>query len=160
MQVIFVLLALIAFHGTFVMAEYALVRTFAASRDTPNGQCHYSTRLLLIHDQLEDYLLVCQIGKTMVLLGMGVLLSSLAYMSFGQGEESSLLTHGQFALWFISLGVCLLVLGQELPRRVGINRSEQCAEGLSTHMRVSYALTWPLVWIIKRLSIMASGRMC
>ena len=160
MHVLLALLVLIAFHGLFVMAEHALVRTAAASRASPSGRRHYSTRLLLIHDQLEDYLLVCQIGKTMVLLGMGVLLSSTTYLSFGNGEEASWLTQSQFALWFVSLGVCLLVMGQELPKQMGINRSDQCAEGLSMHMCISRVLAWPLVWVIRRLSLMANGRIC
>ena len=157
MQCLFALFALIALHGVFVMAEYSLVRTSAVSRGRPGRRAHYSAKLLLIHDQLEDYLLVCHIGKTMVLLGLGVVLGFLGYRSFGYIEQSSWLIQGQFALWFVSLSVCLLVLGYELPKQVGIRRSDLCAEGLRTHMRICHTLAWPLVLIIRRLSILAGG---
>lgn len=157
MQLLFAFFTLIALHGLFVMAEYALVRTCTLSQNSADDRFHYSSRLLLIHEQLEDYLLVCQIGKTMAMLGLGVVLSCLGYFSFGPGEQSTWLMHSQFVLWFVSLGVCLLVLGHELPKRIGISRSDLCAESLLTHLRISHALAWPLVFIIRRLSTLASG---
>lgn len=156
MQCLFALFALIALHGVFVMAEYALVRTSAGCRGRLGGRLHYSPTLRLIHDQLEGYLLVCQIGKTMVLLGLGVFLGVLGHLSLGYVEQSSWLMKSQFALWFVSLSVCLLVLGHELPKHVGISHSDQCAEGLCTHLRICHTLAWPLVLIIRRLSILAS----
>lgn len=157
MQLLFAVFTLIALHGLFVTAEYALVRTCALSQSSSDDRFHYSSRLLHVHEQLEDYLLVCQIGKTMAMLGLGLVLSSLGHSSIGYGEQSTWLMHSQFALWFVSLGVCLLVLGHELPKQIGIRRSDLCAESLLTHLRISHALAWPLVLIIRRLSTLASG---
>ena len=73
MQLFITCLVLTGLHATFVMAEYSMVKTSHAGRGDEES-FRYSSSLSHIHDQLEDYLLVCQIGKTGALIGIGIFL--------------------------------------------------------------------------------------
>jgi len=161
MQPLIACLVLTGVHGLFVMAEYSIVKT-SNGKGRVSDPSGISGELSRIHEKLEEYLLVSQIGKTGALLGMGMLLGSLLSGSSQAhaitGTDSFLFMPGQFVLALIVIGLTQLVLGQEVPKYWGVMYSEQCAESLSSFMRFSYILVWPMVWIIKYLSHVLAHR--
>ncbi len=135
MQPLIACLVLTGIHGLFVMAEYSIVKT--SNSDRGSG---ISRELSQIHGNLEEYLLVSQIGKTGALMGLGFLLA---------GTDMSLLMPGQFVLIIIAIGLIQLILGQEVPKYWGVMHSDQCAEAITSFMTFCYILVWPMLSIIK-----------
>ncbi len=138
MQPLIACLVLTGIHGLFVMAEYSIVKTSKGETGRVPGRV--SSDLSQIHGRLEEYLLVSQIGKTGALIGLGFLLA---------GTNLSLLMPGQSVLIIIAIGLIQLVLGQEVPKYWGVMHSDQCAEAVSSFMKVSYLLFWPILSIVK-----------
>ena len=161
MQPLMMCLVMTGIHGLFVMAEYAIVKTATAGRGD-NSSPRYSEELSHIHEQLEDYLLVSQIGKTAALIGVGILfgrfLSDQNLAQVVSGTDSLIYSPGHFFLVFMVIGVFQLVLGQEVPKHWGVQHSDRCAEALSSFLRLSYILVWPMLWIIKYLSATVAQR--
>ena len=76
MALLITLVALMVVHGLFVAAEYAIVKAAYADKlaERPGSR---SNRSWTIFRQLEDYLTMCQLAKTIALLSMGLLLGLL-----------------------------------------------------------------------------------
>ena len=142
MQPLIMCLVLTGIHGFFVMAEFSIVKTSKGYKGggTPAG---ISRQLSQIHSNLEEYLLVSQIGKTGTLMGLGFLLA---------GTDLSFLMPGQFVLVFSGIALIQIILGHEVPKYWGVVHSDQCAEAMSSFMMFSYTLVWPMLWIIKNLN--------
>ena len=161
MQPLMMCLVLTGIHGLFVMAEYAIVKTANSGRGD-NTSPRFSEDLSHIHGQLEDYLLVSQIGKTAALMGVGILfgrfLSDPNLTRLVTGTDSLIYSPGHFFLVFMVIGVFQLVVGQEVPKHWGVQHSDRCAEALSSFLRLSYILVWPMLWIIKYLSATVAQR--
>lgn len=138
MQPLIVCLVLTGIHGFFVMAEYSIVKTSNGDKACAPGRI--SRELSEIHGKLEEYLLVSQIGKTGALMGLGFLLA---------GADLSLLMPGQFLLIIIAIGLIQLVLGQEVPKYWGVMYSDRCAEAVSSFMKFSYIVFWPILSVVK-----------
>lgn len=160
MQPLISCLVLTVIHGLFVTAEYSIVKT--SNRDREDPPTRYSRELSQIHEKLEEYLLVSQIGKTGALMAMGILLGRFSWnpelVQVMPGTVSHFLTSGQIVLVFITIGLTQLVLGQEVPKYWGVMRSHKCAEALSGYMKFSYFLVWPISWIIKYLGAALAHR--
>ena len=160
MQLLITCLVLTGLHAMFVMAEYSIVKTSHAGRAKESSR--FSSSLSHIHDQLEDYLLVSQIGKTGTLMGVGIFLGRfLSESNLAQGvpgTDSLVYTPGQVFLMFAVIGLIQLVLGQEIPKHWGVQHSDQCAQALSPFMRFSYILAGPILWVIKNLSASLAHR--
>lgn len=132
MQTLIACLILTGIHGLFVTAEFSIVKTFDADNAQSARRSGISDDLSLIHGRLEEYLLVCQIGKTATVLGIGVLLGA----SLSQTDLATLIAQADLNVWLrfqIVLGGCAiflaqLVLGMEIPKRWSIMHADWRAE--------------------------------
>lgn len=152
MQLLIALLLLTTVHGLFVLAEYALAKT---SRYGTNG----SSQLRRAHEQLEEVLLTCQIGKSVILLIMGVTLGS--YLTLINSDpllDPRWMDIVQFVLVFALTLVNHLLLGHEVPKQLAIAHADACAEAVLPHLWLSRLILWPVLWLVRRLQPLIAVR--
>lgn len=154
MELLVTLLALIALHAVFVSAEYAFVKT-AHSDILPLRDTLLSTMSAAICRQLEDYLTVCALARTIILMSIGVLLglfvNDLGGSNLHDLAAVSWRQWAQFGLGFSTILLVQLVIGFELPKVLAIRRTLDCTEALGWHLIISQVILWPLLWLVNRL---------
>ncbi len=144
-------------HALFVVSEYAFVKA--------NNDCVKlgskaaklrSTNDILCH--LESYLRACQIGKTVALMIIGVLLGLVLGRNFGNPTiELTKWDIGLLCVGFLLIVLVQVVIGFELPKLVGILKNDQCVSKLSGFLRVSRFLLSPMAWLVNQLVIRRSA---
>ena len=138
-----VVLVLVAINGFFVAAEFALVgvrrsriETLAAAGKTS------AKRLLGLLDDLNAYLSASQLGITLASLGLGwvgepVVARMLEAPLSGLSETWR---HGiSFFIAFAIITALHIVLGEQAPKLLGLERAE----------RVALATSWPMMWFYR-----------
>jgi CBS domain containing-hemolysin-like protein len=154
MTLLITLTVLMVVHGFFVAAEYAIVKTAYANKTSTQATAQ-SKRTLSIFARIEEHLAVCQLARTIVLLSMGLLLGLvLSKASMGDGFTVSLPGWEKMvwlALSFIGIVVAQIIVGNELPRKLGICRSDWCTEALGRHLILCRWCLWPILTIVKRI---------
>jgi CBS domain containing-hemolysin-like protein len=155
--VIAVIVFLIGVNGIYVAAEFS---TISASRprlaqraDEGNTMARYVLRVLESPHSLDTYIAACQLGIT---------LSSLVLGFFGQAQILALFepTIAQLApsvqlivRSFATTGILLtltifqVILGELMPKNVGVQHPEQLATATAPFMRWSVAAFRPLIWL-------------
>lgn len=105
--------------------------------------------------QLEDYLTVCALANTIILLTMGVLmgllLNNLTHSSLINMAAVSWTQWAQFALGFGSILLIQVVVGFEVPKVLAISRTIDRTKALGWHLVNSRVLLWPLLWLVNQL---------
>ena len=154
MELLSALLALISIHAVFVAAEFAFVK--AAHSEVPINENNLrSTLSAAICRQLEEYLTVCALAKTIILLTMGVLLgfllNDLTHSGLGNLAAVSWTQWAQFGLGFGSILLIQMVVGFEAPKVLAISRTIDCTEALGWHLVISRVFLWPLLWLVNQL---------
>lgn len=148
----------ILLHAIFVATEYSIVKTTSRESELTAR----SGRQLLcpeIVENLEKYLQTCQIGKTISLIGTGLCLGiALQLEPSDVGAAAKTVNLDGFSLVFLMVVVVQMVAGFELPKRLGITKSEQCVYALSSFIRVSQILFSPLAWAIEHLATFSVKR--
>ena len=153
-----VVLLLVAINGFFVAAEFALVgvrrsriETLAAAGKTS------AKRLLGLLDDLNAYLSASQLGITLASLGLGwvgepVVARMLEAPLSGLSETWR---HGiSFFVAFAIITALHIVLGEQAPKLLGLERAERVALAVSLPMKTFYRIFhWPI-----RALDWASGR--
>lgn len=148
-----VVLFLVAVNGFFVAAEFALVgvrrsriETLAAAGKGP------AKRLLRLLDNLNAYLSASQLGITLASLGLGwvgepviarMLEVPLAGLPF---DISDAWRHGfAFGIAFSIITALHIVLGEQAPKLLGLERAERVALVTSLPMLTFYRVfQWPI----------------
>jgi len=151
MTLIASVLVLIIVHSMFVAAEFATVQMARIDRVRPN-QPDRSCRTLLIRMDLEEYLMVCQLGKVTAQLVLGMAIGwsfGTQLWQFNLIETPQLLSIGLYFLGLCSLLILQMVVGYELPKRAAIEQPERYSELLNAHLILSHMLFWPLIRLIK-----------
>lgn len=150
MEYLLIILFLIGVHGVFVATEYSIVKT---------ANCDFEECLLSpyqdVFRNLEEYLLICQIGKTLALMSMGACLGLLFRMIILEAEQIfSIKELTISSLAFFGVVVVQLVLGFELPKLLGVVRSDKCVVALAGYLRLCKYFFHPMTWAVKRLRIL------
>ena len=153
-----VVLLLVAINGFFVAAEFALVgvrrsriETLAAAGKTS------AKRLLGLLDNLNAYLSASQLGITLASLGLGWVGEPVVARML-EGPLSGLSEtwrHGiSFFIAFAIITALHIVLGEQAPKLLGLERAERVALTVSLPMKTFYGIFhWPI-----RALDWASGR--
>lgn len=146
-------------NAFFVGAEFALAKVRPTSLEAAarSGDDPVAERTLKILDHLDEYLAATQLGITLASLGLGWLgepavadlLEPLLH-AVGLGGEW---VHGvSFALGFAVISTLHIVIGELVPKSLGITRSEQLARLSSGPLRVFYIAVYPGLWLLNRAS--------
>ncbi len=138
-----VVLLLVAVNGFFVAAEFALVGVRRSRIETLAAAGKSSAkRLLGLLDNLNAYLSASQLGITLASLGLGwvgepVVARMLEAPLSGLSETWR---HGiSFFVAFAIITALHIVLGEQAPKLLGLERAE----------RVALATSWPMMWFYR-----------
>ena len=138
-----VVLFLVAVNGFFVAAEFALVGVRRSRIETLAATGKSSAkRLLGLLDNLNAYLSASQLGITLASLGLGWVGEPVVARML-EGPLSGLSEtwrHGiSFFVAFAIITALHIVLGEQAPKLLGLERAE----------RVALATSWPMMWFYR-----------
>lgn len=153
---IFIILGLILLNGVFSMAEIALV---SARKARLEGQANRGDKrakeALELSSHPDTFLSTVQIGITLIGILTGIysgekLKSDL--VSYVQGFESlAKYANGiATAIIVVSITYFSLILGELLPKRLGLSRPETIAKALAGPMRILSLITYPFIWLLTK----------
>ena len=148
----------ILLHAIFVASEYAVVKTTSVDLNSLVRSKALSPCRIAVQD-LEKYLQTCQIGKTIALTSLGVCLGMVLQLELNKlGTPAATANLGLIGLGFLTVVLAQLVVGFEVPKWLGITRSEQCVKALSGFIRASQILLFPVAWAVRQLATFTAKR--
>ena len=154
-----VIAALVALNGFFVAAEFALVKVRRSQLDTlaAEGDPRAATARHVI-ENLNAYLSACQLGITLASLGLGWVgepfLAQVLHPVFSRvGVESAAVTTSiSFALAFSIITALHIVLGEQAPKILAIQKSFGATLLVSPPLRLFYGVFKPFIWFLNASS--------
>ncbi|NCI46929.1 hemolysin family protein [Sediminibacterium soli] len=154
MTEIIIILILIIINGLFSMAEIALVSARKARLESQAVKGDQRARSALkLANKPETFLSTVQIGITLIGVLTGIysgdtfkepLQRWLEHFEFLREYSSSIAT----TVIVIIVTFLSLVLGELVPKRIGLSRPEAIAKSAASPMRVVSWLTFPFVWLL------------
>jgi CBS domain containing-hemolysin-like protein len=160
---------LVFLNGFFVAAEFAFVGVRRTRVETLAAEgSKAAKRLLEILDNLNAYLSASQLGITLASLGLGALGEPLVEASLG----SLLLNLPEAARPWIAYAIAFsvitslhIVLGEQAPKLIGLQRAENLAVATALPMQIFYkvfklpiqALDWASAKIVRVFGIEATS---
>lgn len=161
-----VAVALVLINAFFVASEMALVRARPTRfRSLAAGGNHAAERTLGILGNLGPYLGTVQFGVTLTSLGMGwvgepafaALVERALHAAFPDRRGFVALAHTlAFVVGFAIITILHLVIGELVPKTLGLQRTESVAMAISGPMRAIYLVSWPAVTLINRMAAAVS----
>src|SRR6187399_3185550 len=154
-----VIAALVALNGFFVAAEFALVKVRHSQLQTlaSEGNKRASTSQHVV-ENLTAYLSACQLGITLASLGLGWVgepfLARMLHPFFALVgiRSETLVTSISFAIAFSLITALHIVLGEQAPKILAIQKSVGAALLVSPPLRVFYAIFKPFIWFLNMSS--------
>lgn len=146
---LFAALFFVALNGLFVSAEFSFVKIRAGQVERLVQEGKASAKLVQTATRkLDAYLAVCQLGITISSLSLGALgepaIASLIEPSLGSVLPENFIHIVAFAIGFLIITTLHVVLGELVPKSVGIQRPEGTALFIAPLMRAFYYLFFPL----------------
>jgi putative hemolysin len=153
---IIIILALILLNGVFSMSEMSLVssRKFKLESASKKGSKGAKTALQLSENPTK-FLSTVQIGITLIGILLGVYsgenLTTDVEVFFEQFEAVKPFAHNlAVGIIVVSVTYVSIVLGELLPKRLGLTFPESIAIALATPMKWLSVLTSPFVWLLTK----------
>lgn len=157
-----IILILILLNGLFSMSEIAMIsaRKSNLSAEAKKGSSS-AKRALQLAEEPDRFLSTVQIGITLI----GILTGLYSGDKFAEDFSEILVGWGMNAS--IALGVSktiivvivtylTLIIGELLPKRIGMNYSERIAKVMAGPMHLLSLLTSPFVWILTKSTALLS----
>ena len=145
-------LLLVAANGFFVAAEFALVGVRRSRIEALSAAGHRGAkRVINLLDNLNAYLSASQLGITLASLGLGWIgepvIARLLERQFSGISDP--LRHGlAFGIAFSIITSLHIVLGEQAPKLLGLERAEKIALAVSLPLQAFY---WLFHWPIRAL---------
>lgn len=155
MTAILVILALILLNGVFAMVEIALVSVRKARLESQaNKGDNRAREALNLANNPEKFISTTQIGLTLIGILDGIfsdnikddLKEALDHVPFLQHYSNLAAT----ILVVIIIAYFTLVLGELLPKRIGLSRPEKISKGLAGPMRIVTLINTPFIWLLTK----------
>lgn len=153
-----IILGLIILNGFFSMAEIALVSARKARLEAQAAKGDSDAkRALDLANHPDTFLSTIQIGITLV----GVLTGIFSGDSFKEPLKNWLAQYGVLADYASTLATILivvgvtyvtLVLGELVPKRIGLSNPEGIAKSVAGPMRIVTWITYPFIWLLSKSS--------
>lgn len=153
---ILIILGLILLNGIFSMAEIAVV---SARKARLEGQANRGDKraaeALKLHEHPDKFLSTVQIGITLIGILTGIYSGEKLKTDFVlflnkfellQPYSSGLAT----TIIVIIITYFSLVLGELVPKRIGLSRPEAIAKLIAAPMRVMSLITYPFIWLLSK----------
>ncbi len=149
---------LVLANGFFVAAEFALVKVRPSSLETRAAEGdRRAQRSMQALKSLEEYLSASQLGITLASLALGwvgepAIAELLTPRLIGLGVPESI-SHGiSVALAFGTITFLHIVVGEQAPKYLAIQRAERVVLASAWLMQVFYYATFPLVRALNAVS--------
>ena len=150
-----VIAALVALNGFFVAAEFALVKVrhsqLQALASEGNKRANISQHAV---ENLNAYLSACQLGITLASLGLGWLGEPFLartlqpFFALAGITSEALVASISFAIAFSLITALHIVLGEQVPKILAIQKSVGSTLLVSPPLRVFYAIFKPFIWFL------------
>lgn len=156
---ILVALGLVVLNAFFVATEFAIVRVRVTRIDAlVERGVKRATATKVVLEDLNAYLSACQLGITLASLGLGWV-GDLAFAPLleslfaGLGGMRAAASHtAAVALSFALITVLHVVLGEQAPKTLAIERAEATALLTAWPIRIFNALFYPVIWALNGMS--------
>ncbi|HEY6563701.1 MAG TPA: CNNM domain-containing protein, partial [Pirellulaceae bacterium] len=152
---------LLMLNAFFVLAEFAAVKIRPSRIEELIDQGHRQARAAKhVHDHLDEYLSVCQVGITFASIGLGFV----AEPAFVRLIEPLLLLTGMFAdggraHWLTSHGIAFgisyllvsflhILIGEQVPNSIAIRLAEKSALRTANPLRIYRAIFYVPLWLL------------
>jgi CBS domain containing-hemolysin-like protein len=166
---LFIVLLLVIANGFFVAAEFSLVGVRRSRiQILAESGSRSAKRVIALLDDLNAYLSACQLGITLASLGLGWVgepaIARLLEGPFSGLSETA--RHGlAFGIAFSIITALHIVLGEQAPKLLGLERAEKIALAVAMPLRAFYWLFhWPIqaldaasVRVVRLLGLKASA---
>ncbi len=155
---IIILLGLILLNGVFSMSEIALVSARKARLEAQSNKGDkQAAAALALANHPDRFLSTVQIGITLIGILTGIYsgekLTDDLVAFFNQWQILQPYSHGlATTLIVILLTYFSLVLGELVPKRIGLSRPETIAKTMAKPMSVVSLITSPFVWLLTKSS--------
>ena len=156
MAEIFIILALIIINGLFSMAEMALISARKARLESQAAKGDIDAkRALALANHPDAFLSTVQIGITIIGVLTGIysgdtfkqpLQNWLSQFTIIQPYSATIAT----TLIVIILTYLSMVLGELVPKRIGMNSPEAIAKSAAAPMRLIMWIAFPFIWILSK----------
>ncbi len=151
---LFIILGLIILNGIFAMSEIALVSSRKAKLESQANKGDARAReALRLANNPEIFISTVQIGITLIgiLLGIfsgehikGVIVTFLnrfpALQVYSNGIGTTIVV--------ILITYLSLVIGELVPKRIGLSNPERIAKTMAAPMRIVTYITYPFIWLL------------
>lgn len=158
MTEIFILLALILLNGLFVMSEIALVSARKGRLESMGNKGDLKAKAALhLTENPDKFLSTAQIGITLISILTGVysgekfsayLKPFLEKVEFFQPFADTLST----VLIVILVTFLSIILGELVPKRLGLIRAEKIARVVAGPMNFLSSAAYPIVWLLNNIT--------
>jgi len=150
-----VVAALVLLNGFFVAAEFALVKVRRSQLDTLTAEGNKRAAAgRHVIENLNAYLSACQLGITLASLGLGWVgepfLARMLQPVFALAgvESGAVVTSVSFALAFSLITALHIVLGEQAPKILAIQKAIGTTLFVSPPLRLFYAVFKPAIWFL------------
>lgn len=157
---VFIILGLIILNGLFSMAEIALVSARKARLEAQAAKGDVDARRALeLANRPDTFLSTVQIGITLI----GILTGIYSGDSFKKPVETWLQQFDTLRPYSSTIATTLivvvvtylsLVLGELVPKRIGLSNPEAIAKSVAGPMRLVTWLTFPFIWLLSKSSLL------
>lgn len=151
---IFIILLLILLNGVFSMSEIALISARKNRLDTAAKKGNTNAKVALdLANSPNKFLSTVQIGITLI----GILTGIYSGDKITTDVQEFIATFEVLAPYSKSIGVGIvvviltffsLVLGELLPKRIGLNYPESIAKAVAVPMKITSQVTAPFIWLL------------
>lgn len=163
MEEIIIVLVLILLNGLFAMSEIALISARKSNLQAEaNRGSKSAKRVLDLQENPDRFLSSVQIGITLIGLLTGMFSGNKIAISFAQVLENCGMEQGvasalaQTVIIFI-VTFLSIVLGELVPKRIGMNVSEKVAMWVVAPMNFISKITKPVVWLLSKSTSVILG---
>ena len=152
----FVILFLILLNGVFSMSEIAMISarksSLQAEADDGNPK---AKRALKLSSDPDKFLSTIQIGITLIGILTGIfsgntIATSLAHLFEKWGMSTAISIHVSKAIIVIIVTYFSIVLGELVPKKIGMSRAEKVAKTMAGPMQFLSKLASPFIWVLSK----------
>ncbi len=156
MEEILIILILIFLNGIFSMSEIAMIsaRKSSLQHDANKGN-KAARKALQLQDNPDRFLSSVQVGITLIGLLTGMFSGNKIAALFTDvlvksGLESGLAAGIAQTIIIIIVTYLSIVIGELVPKRIGLNAAEKVAKTMAGPMNFISKLTTPVVWVLSK----------
>lgn len=149
---------LVLLNGWFVLAEFAMIRVRTTRlHELAEAGNRAAAKALHITRNLDAYLASVQLGITLASLALGWLgepaIARVLAPLFARLPGSAAFTHG-LAVTIAFMGITFLhvVIGEQAPKIVAIQKSEELALACARPLHLFYLVSWPFMMVLQGAS--------